>query len=235
MSKSKWFFGAMFLLGLPISANAECSGRCYDLYCGPSGSHGYCTDYVEHRLGARQGGDGGSWSGNINSDDVQSNDVAIFDFGTYGHVAVVDSVSVDGEDITISEWNWGGCGTDKCDSACAVTDTYGETTSRIIAKSAVMRFWRPNSSSDSADGKIPYTGVSEGNTSIYWTPTDVSCVNAGAWYYNGTSTAYENGICWDAYEELKSVNWSKYILSDWHDTFFGNQQEFLSTQNCSAN
>lgn len=81
---------------------------------------------------------------------------------------------------------------------------------------------------------IPYTGVSDGNVSVYWTPTDVSCANASGWVYNGVSTASPGNICWDAYNDLQSVN-LKYSSGDWYDTFFGNDTEYMSTQNCSAN
>jgi len=57
---------------------ATCSKDCWQ-YCGvPNGSHGYCVDYVEYRVRARQSGDAGTWTGNICPDDVRRDDVAIF-------------------------------------------------------------------------------------------------------------------------------------------------------------
>ena len=85
-----------------------------------------------------------------------------------------------------------------------------------------------------APTQIPYVGVTEGNTSIYWTPTDVSCINATGWRYNGMSTMYPGTICSDAYNELKDVNFFKYNLDDWFYTFFGNQSQYNSTQYCGS-
>lgn len=52
---------------------AECTGDCLQ-YCGPSGSHGYCVDYIQYRLGIKQDGNAGNWIGNINASDVRPTD-----------------------------------------------------------------------------------------------------------------------------------------------------------------
>lgn len=119
-----------------FSTSTEClsSDPC-SIYYG----NGYCTDYVGHRLGEgyRQGGNAGTWSGNIDSSDVRYNDVAIFNSPGVGHVAVVDSVN--GESVTISEWNWGA---GWIDENCSVTTKFGILNTRTISMSDVDRFWR---------------------------------------------------------------------------------------------
>lgn len=219
--KRHFLFYLFFTMLNASYVNATCSGTCYDLYCGPNGNHGYCTDYIQHRLGVRQSGDGGNWEGNLDSNDVEVGDVAIFDFGSYGHVAIVDSVNDDS--ITISEWNWGGCNTERCNPACAVTDNYGIETSRVITKNSVTRFWRPGATTQ----RTLYRTVTDRNAYgkdiyLFWTPHNVSCINAQKWCHNGRcSKDYTAAICYDVYSELRMINQLKYILPDWQDTFFG--------------
>ena len=144
-------FGLFIFVGHACVSYATCSGRCYRLYCGPDGSHGYCTDYIKQRTGFKHSGDAKNWPGNISTSEIRVGDVAVFDFGAYGHVAVVEDI--DGSYITISEWNWGPCRTGKCDRTCGVTDNYHRITMRRIPISSVTRFWRPaNDHTNNPDG-----------------------------------------------------------------------------------
>ncbi len=177
--KRNILFYLIFTLLTVSHVHATCSGICYTLYCGPSGSHGYCTDYVESRLGSKPAGDAKEWTaGNgfsaVQLNNVQTDDIAVFDFGTYGHVAVVDSV--DGDDVTISEWNYG----DTFVSAeCGVTDTYGEETTRTIQKSSVTRFLRLDPNSQNEHEVNTTAWAKSGN--LAWVPLGVACQDATKW------------------------------------------------------
>lgn len=208
------FLAVLFIFGMNNIGNAECTSECLQ-YCGPSGSHGYCVDYVRSRLGVAQTKDAGSWIGNINFGEVRADDVAIFaptSSNPYGHVAVVDSV--DGNNITVSEWNYGSV---MVNSSCGVTDNYGIKTTRTIPGSSVSRFWRPNSNSDTYQVQVEVRTA--GN--IGWYPPNKSCISAERWYrvedVNGTkqiTQMFQNGnIC-------LGIN---YIgLGIWYDVIFGN-------------
>jgi surface antigen len=109
---------------------------------------GYCTDYVAKRTGKRQGGDAKNWSGNVkDKSTIRSGDVVIFDFGHWGHVAVVDQVHYRqvgkaqvADSVRISEWNWA----DPLD-ACARGPNFGKLTTpqRTVSLQSVSRVWRP--------------------------------------------------------------------------------------------
>lgn len=182
-------FLIVFILCADI-AKAECSDNCWQ-YCGPSGSHGYCTDYIYSRLGARQSGNASQWYGNVNASDVQANDVAIFGSTGYGHVAVVDSVS--GDNITISEWNYGST---LINSICGVTDKYKVKTTRTISKSSVSRFWRPNgNSNDSNSVELNVRVVND----MAWYPANVDCFDAELWFTitNDRCIIKDSSICYE--------------------------------------
>lgn len=206
-------------LFLATASFATCDGNCVQ-YCGnPNGSHGYCVDYVQYRLGVSQGRDAKLWQGTdgIGVNEVQVNDVAIFVFGTWGHVAVVDSV--DGDYITLSEWNWGGT---FIDEPCGVTNEYGTLHSpqRRILKTSVTRFWRPETIAP-CESNIQITLQIVGN--VGWYPNDRSCVSANAWYSiveeNGekfaTSANEGPSICWNIPYALYGVD---------YNVIFGTQQ-----------
>ena len=197
MRKEKLFLLGMLLVSfllMAINAQAECSSECQQ-YCG----QGYCTDYIFSRLHVRQHGNAKQWKGNISSSEVQPGDVAIFISGSYGHVAYVESV--DGDNITISEWNFGGCNTDRCDQTCGVTDNYGRTTTRVVSISSVTRFWRPKLSlfNDSTPIILETRRVSN----LAWYPPNKTCVNAEKWMKIQDGRAIQefgdNSICYQTY------------------------------------
>lgn len=119
---------------------AECDGSCAQ-YC----NKGYCVDYINKQLHINKSGNAKNWlkDANVCPDDVQANDVAIFDLGKYGHVALVDYV--DGDNVTLSEWNYG---SKLINKECGVTNEFNTLHSprRNIPKSSVTKFWRPNGS-----------------------------------------------------------------------------------------
>jgi hypothetical protein len=212
---------AIFLYSV-IFAQAECTGVCLQ-YCGnPGGSHGYCVDYIYDRLKVRQSGNAVNWIGTdgLSMDEVQVNDVAIFgatSSNPYGHVAVVDSV--EGDNITISEWNFGYPSNNSVELSCGVTTQYHNTTTRTIAKSSVSRFWRPETVAP-CESNIQITLQIVGN--VGWYPNYLSCVSANAWYNiieeNGEklATSANEGptICW-------SIQYSLYGVD--YDVIFGSQ------------
>jgi surface antigen len=104
---------------------------------------GYCTDYIKERTGKQQSGDAKDWKSNIKKDDVKKGDVAIFDFGKWGHVAYVEKVNHNKkgkpESVDISEKNWGSPLDD-----CARGPEFGKKTNRKdVSLSRVSRFWHP--------------------------------------------------------------------------------------------
>ncbi len=186
---------------------AECGGSCAQ-YCGS----GYCTDYIFYRLGVKQQGNAKDWSGNISADQVRSGDVAIFDFGEWGHVAVIESVN--GDEITISEWNWGVKSTNPIEQSCGVTVEFGQLHSpfRTISKSTATRFWRPDFSDDDKVLEVKVRQVG----SFGWYPANKSCINAERWYRVENGRAIQefgdNGICWSIDPIAHGV---------WYDVVFG--------------
>jgi hypothetical protein len=215
-----------FLLGILVSllclatiSFAICDGNCVQ-YCGnPNGSHGYCVDYIQYRLGVSQGGDARTWTGNISVDEVQANDVAIFDFGSYGHVAVVDLI--DGNDMVLSEWNWGGQLV-PAGNSCGVTNKYGTllSTSRKIPKTSATRFWRPSGGSNNQEAVLQYRRV--GN--VAWNPSSKSCLYAERWtffnlgYPNGGQSMTSNSICQqEEYEMMMALGG---VFSNWWNVIY---------------
>ena len=104
---------------------------------------GYCTDYIKEKTGKQQSGDAKNWKGGGKKDDVKKGDVAIFDFGSWGHVAYVEKVNKNKkgkpESVDISEKNWA-----TPLDACAKGPNFGRKTTRnCVALSKIDRFWRP--------------------------------------------------------------------------------------------
>ncbi len=137
--------------GLLYNCNLSNAGSCLK-YLG----HGYCTDYIKYRTGFPHSGNAGTWSGNISAQQIRVGDVAIFEptkTNPYGHVAVIEKV--DGDYITISEWNYGKKTGDKEKDACGVTQLFHKLhiPYRVVPISSVTRFWRPaNDYSNNPDG-----------------------------------------------------------------------------------
>ena len=63
---------AFFLL------SASAIPKCLAVDCNKYFGHGYCTDYIQYRIGFRQSKDAGKWQGNISASQVRVGDVAIF-------------------------------------------------------------------------------------------------------------------------------------------------------------
>ncbi len=230
----RYFIIRLFIFSVLCNSGvsyASCSGSCYDLYCGPSGSHGYCTDYILYRRGVKQSGDAKLWHGGGVNGGVKIGDVAIFDFGSYGHVAVVEGV--DGSDIIISEWNFGGCSTSTCDLACGVTDDYKKTEVRSIPISSVTRFWRPEDRVvNNPDGGITYyhgdhTHIIQYNyrcsNNFCWEGSgnnwDLNCYDAHTWYevsgsvyHNRTNSSHQtmrdSSMCAEVYADQPGMGGS---------------------------
>ena len=141
MKKAAVLLGAILVL--------LCSGLFRETYsqdCRKYLGKGYCTDYIQQRLGRRPRGDAGTWTPNIDVKSVQPGDVAIFSSPRpYGHAAIVERVIYERNtdkpyQVEISEWNWGAR---MVDAACAVTDMFGRTSRRTVRVTAVKGFWRP--------------------------------------------------------------------------------------------
>jgi len=111
--------------------------------CAKYQGKGYCTDYIALKTGARERGNANGSQGKITKREVEAGDVAVFDFGRWGHVAYVESVNLDDKErkvsVKISEWNWGS-GLDKC----AVSSMFGKLSTRTVLIRNVDHFWRPS-------------------------------------------------------------------------------------------
>ena len=158
----------------------------------------------------------------------------IVEFSDPGHVAYVTSVHDDGS-FDVSEM----------DATCSMGSgilyaTYSPLSWDLYTRNG-LGTWKLNGFIHFKEetNKIPYIGISEGDVSIYWHPTDVSCINAEKWEYSNGSGYFSvghNGICYSTFNDLKNIRPYKYVdLEDWHHTFFGNDSEYASAQNCSAN
>ena len=103
---------------------------------------GYCTDYVKQKTGRSQRGDAKAWKGNTKRHEVKAGDVAIFDFGKWGHVAYIEKVAKDKREkptsLTVSEMNWGSPLDD-----CAKSPMFGKVGRRTVSLDKVDRIWRP--------------------------------------------------------------------------------------------
>lgn len=172
----------------------------YGLDCSQYIGRGYCTDYIEFVTGKRQLGNGKDWKGNISSSEVLPHDVAIFDVGTFGHVARIDSVNRDGNgkpiSVNLSEWNYGSV---LVNASCGVTDKFRITTYRVnVPLSSISRFWRPFG--DVSGANSLYVNLNS-RYALYWEPNiDSSCQNGKNWtlYDFDTSSTVrvsDNGYC----------------------------------------
>lgn len=197
-----------------------------------------CTSYVAHKLNedgvlfdnSYQGetwSHGGKWggaairSGILVDANPRVGDVAYWtasNIGGVGHVAYVEKVNGDGT-IDISEYNW------------ANSLNYGNRFSVPISSISGFIHFKVETN------KVAYIEVADEGIAVYWTPIDASCANANAWCYDGTcSKDHTNSVCWEAWNRLQSIQPYKYLNgSDWYDTFFGNDAEYASAQNCPAN
>lgn len=124
-------------------ALAIASALVYAADCSQYLGKGYCTDYIFAQTGQRQPGDAQDWNGDHDLSLLQKGDVAIFDLGTYGHVALVENVNKDSSgtpvSVNLSEWNYGPT---YVNEACAVTNAFGiRGTRENIPVSTVDRFW----------------------------------------------------------------------------------------------
>lgn len=109
---------------------------------------GYCTDYIQQRLGRKPSGDAGTWPGNTSVASIRQGDVAIFNVGSYGHVAYVEQVIADKSGkpthIRVSEMNWAPVLPGAENQKCAITSNFGKVTTRpAVPIAAVARVWRP--------------------------------------------------------------------------------------------
>jgi len=66
------------------------SASSYAADCSQYLGRGYCTDYIAYATRQRQAGNAQDWKGDHDLSKLVQGDVAIFDFGTYGHVAFVE-------------------------------------------------------------------------------------------------------------------------------------------------
>ena len=128
----------LMLFGFVVPSAAQES--CLKYY-----GRGYCTDYVQQRLGIKQRGDAQDWTCNVAMIHVRKGDVAVFSFH---HVAVVEEVILDKKDVPrhvrITEWNWGTV--DRRDpekNACIIADKFGVKTERIVKTASATCYWRP--------------------------------------------------------------------------------------------
>ena len=176
----KWTYLGFMLVSASVVAHAtDCSQ-----YLG----RGYCTDYIFDQTGQRQSGDAKNWAGDHNLSLLKKGDVAIFDFGTYGHVALVETVNRDSAgtpvSVDLSEWNYGST---YVNEACAVTNAFGVRGTRNgISVSNITRFWH-------IGGETPPNSYCSRLSSLYavcWEPnTDVSCKGGKNWKLFAYDTA----------------------------------------------
>ena len=73
-----------------------------------------------------------------------------------------------------------------------------------------------------------YFYVSEGNTHIAWSPSNVPCKKAKIWSYNQTCSAENSypGICDVAHYQLLQENYNEYSKDKYDTMFFGNIEDF---------
>jgi surface antigen len=133
----KSLIGLAVILATPVQAADPCAA-----YYGK----GYCTDYVNSKIGNRQRGNAENWRGGLPRNLVRKGDVAIF--RRVGHVAYVeDVVSRDKNGnpsrIRVSEWNWAAGTKSGTPASCRVTRNFGVQTVREIDVSQVDDFYGP--------------------------------------------------------------------------------------------
>lgn len=153
----------VFLLTAFGSALAQTRPECTK-YLGK----GYGTDYIKQRVGQVLPGNAAKWKGNINLNQVQLGDVAIFNIGSAGHVAFVEKVHhKDGQPVSVylSEMNWGPLGN------CDRSDNFNVVTYRTVAIQKVARVWRSTNIVDKAveiikPGESRYSWALDTNGSV---------------------------------------------------------------------
>lgn len=124
-----------------VPTTAEAQAACSKYY-----GQGYCTDYVQQRVGARQRGDAKVWKCNVAMINVRRGDVAVFK--GLNHVAVVEDVIVDAKGVPrrvrISEWNFGRVAPgDSEKRMCIITNKFGIRTERTVLTASASCYWRP--------------------------------------------------------------------------------------------
>ena len=132
---------------------------------------GYCTDYVNRKIGEKIRGDADKWRSNISAMTARSGDVAIF--RSKKHVAYVERVTKSDANgrptmIEISEMNWGPLDK-KAPKECWVTTNFNRTTRRTIS-TAGLEFYRPkNSQTKKNDLNLPFPppGGTNNTTPMY--------------------------------------------------------------------
>lgn len=127
------------LLTMQVGAAQAGQDPCAQYY-----GKGYCTDYVNRKIGERIRGDADTWRSNISPSQVQAGDVAIF--RSRKHVAFVERVTQRDSNrrpthIEVSEMNWG-TRDPQAPRECFVTVNFNRTTRRTISISG-LEFYRP--------------------------------------------------------------------------------------------
>jgi hypothetical protein len=127
------------ILTLPLSDVEAQADPCSKYY-----GKGYCTDYVNSKIGERIRGDADRWPSNVQLKDVGAGDVAIF--RSRKHVAFIEAVTKRNSQgvptsITISEMNWGPADR-SAPKECWVTTNFNRVTRREISTSG-LDFYRP--------------------------------------------------------------------------------------------
>lgn len=112
--------------------------------CAKYYGNGYCTDYVNKKIGERIRGDADRWPSNLSARDVEAGDVAIF--RSKKHVAFVESVTKRDSQgrpttIRISEMNWGPADR-SAPKECWITTNFNRMTKREVSTSG-LAFYRP--------------------------------------------------------------------------------------------
>lgn len=116
--------------------------------CAKYYGRGYCTDYIQERVGRKPSGDAGTWPGNAAISSIRVGDAAIFSIGSAGHVAYVEGVIADKatgkpKQIQISEKNWGQVLSGQENQQCVITTNFGKKGNRVVPITSVARVWRP--------------------------------------------------------------------------------------------
>jgi surface antigen len=115
--------------------------------CAKYYGHGYCTDYIQQRVGRKPPGDAGTWPGNVALSQIHHGDVAIFSLPLAGHVAYVEEVARDKAghviSVRVSEKNWGRVKADNESRQCVITENFNTVTSRTVPLNHIARVWRP--------------------------------------------------------------------------------------------
>lgn len=137
----------------PVSGarRTQCIGQQQQQVADPCANYygrGYCTDYIQERIGRKPSGDAGTWSGNTPIASIRAGDIAIFAVGTSGHVAYVEEVITDKStgrpvQIRISEKNWGAVLSGQENQRCIITSNFGKIGMRTVPISSVAKVWRP--------------------------------------------------------------------------------------------